>query len=165
MAVLTACAPAGEPSGVEAPDSIPTPFSNEEEAFRAADATYRAYVDALNQVDLADPATFEHVYEWLTGEALRASQRSFSRMHANGLNVEGITRVQNIQPRQMGKGGLEIDVCLDVAGVEVRDANGQSAVASSRNEEQPLRISLIEGGTRTGMSISHSAATTGSICG
>ena len=48
-------------SGCAADPSVeptPTPtFANEDEAFAAAEATYRAYVDALNQVDLADPAT------------------------------------------------------------------------------------------------------------
>ena len=52
------------------PDPEPTPlFSSEEEAFAAAEATYRAYVDALNQVDLSDPETFEEVYAWTTGDA------------------------------------------------------------------------------------------------
>ncbi len=44
-------------------------FASEEEAFAAAEETYRAYVDALNQVDLSDPETFEAVYAWTTGDA------------------------------------------------------------------------------------------------
>ena len=48
----------------EPTDPTPTPtsaFASEEEAFAAAEATYRAYVDALNEVDLSDPETFEPV--------------------------------------------------------------------------------------------------------
>jgi ABC-type oligopeptide transport system substrate-binding subunit len=50
LALTTACAP--DP----APTPSPTGFASQEEAFAAAEATYRAYVDALNAVDLADPA-------------------------------------------------------------------------------------------------------------
>ena len=54
----------GDPGPVET-----TPgFASEEEAFAAAEETYRAYVDALNQVDLSDPETFEPVFAWTTGE-------------------------------------------------------------------------------------------------
>ena len=55
------------------PEPSPSPsgpaFANEEAAFAAAEETYRAYVDALNQVDLSDPETFEAVYAWTTGDA------------------------------------------------------------------------------------------------
>ncbi len=65
LGVLTGCGAAGEPRA-----STPAPlFSSEAEAFAAAEATYRAYVDALNQVDLSDPETFEAVYAWTTGDA------------------------------------------------------------------------------------------------
>ncbi len=60
---VSACTP--EP----APTPTPTGFASEDEAFRAAEETYRAYVDALNAVDLADPATFEPVFAWTTGDA------------------------------------------------------------------------------------------------
>ncbi|HOQ22628.1 MAG TPA: hypothetical protein PLN62_09415, partial [Microbacterium sp.] len=56
LALVTGCAP--EP----APTPTPTGFASDDEAFAAAEATYRAYVDALNAVDLSDPATFEPVY-------------------------------------------------------------------------------------------------------
>ncbi|MET0860918.1 MAG: hypothetical protein ABW091_07810, partial [Microbacterium sp.] len=62
-AALSGCTP--QP----APTPTPTGFATEDEAFAAAEETYRAYVDALNQVDLSDPETFEPVYAWTTGEA------------------------------------------------------------------------------------------------
>jgi len=143
MAVLAACAPAGEPSGVEAPDSIPTPFSNEEEAFRAAEATYRAYVDALNQVDLADPATFEHVYEWLTGEALVAARAEFSRMSSERLTVRGTSR---LALSEVGDESHDervfLFVCVDVSGVDVLDASGRSTISPERPSVHPLTIQL-----------------------
>ncbi len=75
------------------PDPEPTPlFSSEEEAFAAAEETYRAYVDALNQVDLSDPETFEEVYAWTTGE-LNASDRKGLSDHADGGIVGGDSNV------------------------------------------------------------------------
>ena len=59
-------------------------FANEEEAFAAAEETYRAYVDALNQVDLSDPETFEAVYAWTTGDANAESGRRSPRCTRTG---------------------------------------------------------------------------------
>lgn len=75
---LTACTPEPEPT--------PTPpFATEAEAFAAAEATYRAYVDALNAVDLSDPATFEDVYAWTTGELNANDRRGLTNYHAEGV--------------------------------------------------------------------------------
>ena len=63
MSALVGCGTPTDPAE-------PTPvFTSEEQAFAAAEETYRAYVDALNQVDLSDPATFEPVFALTTGEA------------------------------------------------------------------------------------------------
>ena len=81
------------------PEPTPSPsgpvFANEEEAFAAAEETYRAYVDALNQVDLSDPQTFEAVYAWTTGEA-NASEREgcLSQMSRGRWTVSGQSRAQ-----------------------------------------------------------------------
>src|SRR5215207_2167659 len=75
------------------PEPGPSPsgplFASEEEAFAAAEETYRAYVDALNQVDLSDPETFEPVYALTTGDANAEARRALTRMHADGWTVEG----------------------------------------------------------------------------
>ena len=70
-------------------------FATEEEAFAAAEETYREYVDALNQVDLSDPETFEAVYAWTTGDA-NAKERERSSQPGctpTGLAVLGSTAV------------------------------------------------------------------------
>ena len=66
-------------------------FTSEADAFAAAEETYRAYVDALNQVDLSDPETFEDVYAWTTGDANADARETFSQMHADGWTVQGDT--------------------------------------------------------------------------
>ncbi|MDN8549474.1 hypothetical protein PUW81_010175, partial [Microbacterium sp. NM3R9] len=67
-------APAASPTA-PAKTAAPTETASDEAVFREAEAAYRAYVDALNAVDLADPATFEPVFALTTGE-LRSSEEA-----------------------------------------------------------------------------------------
>lgn len=135
LALTTACAP--DP----APTPSPTGFASQEEAFAAAEATYRAYVDALNAVDLSDPATFEPVYDLTAGDARDSISKELTRMHADGWVVSGKTRIDLIEPS--GEGDLSnmlLDVCADVSGVSLTDASGVSQVAGDRPAIQPLAV-------------------------
>ena len=89
--VIAAMLAVGALAGCGPTDPTPTPtptgFASEAEAFAAAEATYRAYVDALNQVDLSDPSTFEEVYRWTTGDANAAIRTSLSSMAAENWTV------------------------------------------------------------------------------
>lgn len=129
----------------EPPEPTPTPaFSSEEEAFAAAEATYRAYVDALNQVDLSDPETFEPVYELTTGEANAGARETFSQMNADGWTVDGPTVIDVLEPgkSEPGYDSVELDVCLNVSQVTLIDSEGQSVVASDRRDVQSMRVTL-----------------------
>lgn len=128
-----------------APEPTPTPaFSSEDEAFAAAEATYRAYVDALNQVDLSDPATFEAVYDLTTGEANAGERRSLSRMHAEGWTVSGATAVRSIElvDLDLGATTVTLSVCSDVSDVRVVDSAGNSVVAADRPVLQSSEVTL-----------------------
>lgn len=137
---LAGCVPAD-------PAAAPTPsFSNEAEAFAAAEATYREYVKALNAVDLSDPETFEGVYAWTTGEANAGARESFTQMHANGWAVSGTTtaaRIEATRPTSPRSGLIYIAVCLDVSAVEVTDEGGQSVVQEGRSDQQAMLVALI----------------------
>lgn len=150
------------PPSVE-PSPTPTGFASEEEAFAAAEATYRAYVDALNEVDLADPATFEPVYAFLDGDALSDEKKSLTEMHANGWNVSGETRVLGAYPPETGDGAV---VCLNVADVSVVDANGASQVSAERPDTYALAIETTFLATSTTRAvIARSNAVEDSRCG
>nr|WP_241742294.1 hypothetical protein [Microbacterium yannicii] len=129
----------------EPPEPTPTPlFSSEEEAFAAAEATYRAYVDALNQVDLSNPETFEPVYDLTTGEANADFRESFSNMHAEGMVVTGSSTISALEPLAIDSDfeAAELAVCLDVSQVQVVDSTGASAVDPDRVPVQSLKILL-----------------------
>lgn len=129
-----------------APSSSTPTFATEEEAFAAAEETYRAYVDALNQVDLSDPDTFEPVYEWTTGDAHSEARETFSQMHADGWSVGGATIASLVQPRLAGgkdaTSSVELAVCLDVSSVTLLDATGQSVVSEERPDVQSMLVTL-----------------------
>ncbi|GAB2691918.1 hypothetical protein BKA24_002289 [Microbacterium marinum] len=135
---LSACAP-------PAPEPSPTAtgFASEEEAFAAAEETYRAYVDALNDVDLADPQTFEPLFALTTGELNDLDRRTFSEMHAAGQSVSGETRILAINGLRSDGNEVDIESCIDVSNVDVRDANGTSLVSADRPDRQLETISLV----------------------
>ncbi|WP_292726967.1 DUF6318 family protein [Microbacterium sp. UBA837] len=134
--------------GPTAPTPTPTPtgFASEEEAFAAAEATYRAYVDALNQVDLSDPSTFDEVYRWTTGDANAAIRTSLSSMAAESWTVSGESTVTVVElsptDDDNNQDKVSLAVCVDVSGVNVIDADGISQVESDRRDEEPLTVSL-----------------------
>lgn len=136
-------------SGCTTPEpATPTPtaaFSSEEEAFAAAEETYRAYVDALNQVDLSDPETFEGVYEWTTGDANADFRKSFSNMLAEGLEVSGESIPTAVEPLAFDPAdpkSIKLATCLDVSQVKVVDPSGQSVVDPERTPVQSLTVVL-----------------------
>lgn len=131
-----------------APDPTPTPtaaFASEAEAFAAAEETYRAYVDAANNVDLAEPATFEPMYAWTTGTLSAEARKAFSQMHADGWTVRGVTRVVLVEGDDSPEdySAIALAICQDVSDVSVIDAGGESVVAPDRPDTQSLEAELV----------------------
>ncbi|SBS73992.1 conserved exported hypothetical protein [uncultured Microbacterium sp.] len=158
LALTTGCMPEPEPT------PSPTGFASEEEAFAAAEETYRAYVDALNQVDLSDPETFEPVYALTTGEALNTEKTSLTSMHANDWTVSGNTLVGGLFVGGTRNSPTAV-VCLDVTEVEVRDAEGVSQVAPERRDRYALDVRFTAGGhSPTGLLIEQSRAVEDERC-
>lgn len=143
---LTGCAPPA------APDPEPA-FATEAEAFAAAEKTYRAYVDALNEVDLSDPETFEAVYAWTTGDLYASDRTSFSNWHAQGVRKAGIASVISVQGVKATTEQVEVQACYDVSGVEVLDSSGSSLVDPARPAVQALSLGLVHSRTATGLSL------------
>lgn len=150
-AVMSGCG--GQPQPVA---STPL-FSSEEAAFAAAEETYRSYVDALNQVDLSDPETFEEVYAWTTGELNAEDRKNFSQMHADSWTVSGQSEVIVVLPRTLGGDPPQVDlaVCVDVGAVQVVDASGASVVSPNRPGVQSTLVSLAQSQSPTGWLISN----------
>src|SRR5690606_1313199 len=140
MLVLSGCTGSPDP----APTTTAPLFATEAEAFAAAEATYRAYVDALNAVDLSDPATFEPVFALTAGEANNIDKQGLSGYHASGYIVSGESVVEVLEPLLFNHGTSQVDiaVCLDVSQVELVDSHGQTLVSPDRVDIQSLRVTL-----------------------
>ena len=138
--LLLACAPA------PAPTPSPTPaFASEEAAFAAAEEVYRAYNDALNALDAADPSTFEPLFETSSGEFEAADREYFSKAHAEGQQFSGDALVLSFEGLDASPRfeHLVAAVCLDVSAVKVSDADGNSLVAPTRPDVYALSVEFI----------------------
>lgn len=157
VAVLAGLATGCTGSPAPAP-STPTPLS-EDEAYAAAEATYRAYVDALNQVDLSDPDTFEPVYALTTGNYQASERKSFSEMHAAGWTTSGESQITHLEPLSVSAETIRLGACVDVSAVSLTDANGQSVVAPDRPDVQAVSITITPADTPTRYAVAGSEGT------
>ncbi|WP_308492209.1 hypothetical protein [Microbacterium terrisoli] len=152
-ALLVGCAPQTS--------STPTPtphFTSEQQAYAAAEQTYRNYIDATNAMVISDPSTFEDVYFWETGDALDSEKKSLTKMHADGWTVAGETKPGQVMPGTFSPTDrtiFSLRVCMDVSAVTVRDESGKSLVRPDRPSIQPLRLEFDQASTSpTGLLIS-----------
>jgi len=158
--LLAGCSPAPEPT--------PTPtaaFASEEEAFAAAEETYRDYTSALNQVDISNPDTFEPLFDLTSGDFEAADRETFSELHAADYELTGETRVASFRGVSSDKALQEITaiVCVDVSQSGVVDQSGQSKTAPDRPDMNALRVTFVLSGAR--MLIDHATREESNSCG
>lgn len=161
LVVLAGCSPE--------PESTPEPtaaFASEEEAFQAAEATYRAYIDAVNEIDLEDPDTFEDAFAWLAGDAESASRKTFSEFRANRYSMSGETLLARFEPLEadLDTEKVVVNLCTDVSSVDVQNSSGQSVVSPDRPDLQPLTVEFEAAKTATGLVISSSTGSNDFSC-
>jgi hypothetical protein len=128
----------GEPAPAE---STPL-FASEEEAFAAAEQTYREYVDAGNAIDLADPSSFEPVLALTTGEANSNERKSLTQMAAEGWTVSGDSKLIWFRGRTWDASAQHVAAraCIDVTEVEVLDADGASQIRPDRRNRYAVDL-------------------------
>lgn len=136
LAACIACTP------TPAPSPTPTGFASAEEAFAAAEATYRAYIDAVNsrrrdQNSGPAPASF------LTGPALDAELASEARFTDAGVSLKGDMRVHALHRLASTYRTAELGVCLDVTNTQVVDAAGNDATQPDRAGLVGVRIDVL----------------------
>jgi hypothetical protein len=153
------------PGCTPAPSPTPTPaFASEEEAFAAAEATYRAYTDASNATDLHDPHSFEPVYRWLRGKALAAAKANYSEFYASDMTRAGDTTFDSFSAVSYDGGIVTAHLCVDVSEVELLDANDTSVVPADRPPRQPLEVQFTNATTGSALAISSTTSTTAIEC-
>ncbi|HWT34574.1 MAG TPA: hypothetical protein VN107_12460 [Microbacterium sp.] len=167
LAVMVAVGLAGCAGAAPKPSPTPTPpFASADAAYKAAEATYRGYVDALNNVDLDQPKTLDSAYRWLLSDALDHQRKEFSAMAAKRLTLSGDSVIAILRPVESGDplwGDVQLAACLDVHGIDVTDSSGKSLVQGTRPNVQSLKIGFSrDASTSTGMKIASITAREGS---
>lgn len=159
LGALSGCAPTPEPSPTKT-----ALFASDEEAFVAAEETYRAYTEALNNVDTNDPATFEPMFEYATGDFLAADKKTFSELHARHLVTQGEMKVVNFVGVKSRPPFEEIEsmICVDVSETDVVDADGISQVSADRPSLNALNVTFKVTGSQ--LRIAHASRNEGEAC-
>lgn len=144
FALVTGCAPQPEPVESQGP------FATEEEAFAAAEETYRNYVDALN-ARRADPNASPDPQTFLTGPALEADIRSQQQFNQEGIHVQGATEIVTIVPKSADTdaSAATLLVCLDSSATRVIDGDGNDVTPADRAELAALDVGFILTSSRT----------------
>lgn len=157
----TACSP--EPAATPSP--TPTGFATEEEAFAAAEETYRAYNAAANLQ--MNGRHSEDSYEYLTGSALDQERASAEEFETSGIQLTGEATVKafagistslGVTPQQ-----AEADVCIDVSGTRLLNSAGQDVTPAGRPTTSTLRVTFVADDAR-GFLISESNLSTDQSC-
>ncbi|WP_230113754.1 hypothetical protein [Microbacterium oxydans] len=132
-------------SPTPAPTPSPTPaFASEEEAFAAAEETYRAYVNTVN-LERQSRAT-ERSTGFLTGDLLSSEVEAQNKLAASGTHLEGDTQVTSFSGLSSGTdGSIEANACLDISSVRAIDTNGQDVTAAGRSDVYAVRLRFVGG--------------------
>lgn len=141
VTALSACTPP------PAPSPTPTGFASAEEAFAAAEATYRAYSDALNSRRV-DPRSVPDPDSFLTGEALQDSLRGTSRLREAGLRLSGASRVVRVIPHDVSDSYIRITACIDSSETRVIDSDGLDVTPVDRAPLNALTIDVVADRTK-----------------
>ncbi len=136
LALVTGCAP--EP----APTPTPTGFASDDEAFAAAEATYRAYSKALD-ARRVDPEAMPDPDSFLTGGALQGSIEGEQKLRDAGVHLEGSSSIVGVKHVSADSSSATITVCLDVSGVTVLNSSGANVTPADRPALNALEIEVV----------------------
>lgn len=125
LALTTACTPSPEPT----PTS--TGFASEEEAFAAAEATYRAYADAIN-LRREEPSSLPDPTDFLSGDAYNEELDTARQLAERGWHVTGKTNITSVKRISASPNSIEMTFCLDASGTRVLDQSGTDVTPPDR---------------------------------
>lgn len=151
VAALTSCAsdgndptasPTALPSSPAPTTATTTPPPDSELASEAASVVLRKFYDVRNKLrqDPSQPLTL--LDDVAISTQLAAQQRLFKKERKQGLHQTGETKIAKLEVQSVNldnsdpKSGkvptVQIDVCLDVSGVDVIDRDGKSVISPDR---------------------------------
>jgi len=136
-------------SGCLAPAPEPTPtstavFASEDEAFAAAEETYRAYIDAENARS-ADPTSDPEPQSFLVGEALEADIDARREFQKRGMSIVGTSAVVSVTgtAADLTVGDVTVTTCLDSSLSRVLNDAGEDITPTDRDSTVAATVKLV----------------------
>jgi len=149
LVVLTGCS-AESPTAPTVPVATPTyhpatPTPASDADVEAAIASYMAYVDAGNAVDLADGSSVNAALAFTTGAQREFEEDFYANLMEQGWKIAGrssVTRVTPSATQSAGGDDVVLDVCVNNEEVDFLDAQGEHRVPPGLQAHQAVRVTL-----------------------
>lgn len=141
--MLSACTPESDSPTVPTPTKTAL-FASDEEAFAAAEKTYRAYRDAMNAEYRGDAEANADAY--LVGAALEDSVSGQRQLEEMGYSLQGEVPILEFLPDNSSivadRSRLEATICLDLTKSRVVLSNGEDADLPDRPDRTASHVEM-----------------------
>lgn len=128
--------PTPKPSASDAPL-----FSSDEDALKAAEKAYQAYLDVSDQVGASGWQDSTPLATVATGRLLQTDTDGAKSFSDKGLVQSGRSGFDSMR-LQDRSAEIVVYVCLDISGTDVIDASGVSVVPADRPTRLPLEVTF-----------------------
>jgi len=145
---LASCADPGGPPLVPPPAPSSTPvFASDEEALAAAEEAYARYLEVSNSVGAGGWVDTDPLASVERGAALEDDLATAKGFRERDLRQVGETMfdtvtLQSYSAESHETTAITVYLCLDVADVDLVDADGASVVGSDRPDRQAVEVDI-----------------------
>lgn len=142
LGLLAACTPAAEPEPEPTKTAL---FASDEEAFAAAEETYRAYTDASNAAERGE--TEADPQDYLIGSALEGAIDAHRALEEAGLRLDGDVSLSKFLPLKEsirpGREQLSAIVCLDLTAARTVNSQGEDVTPADRPDVIAASVTML----------------------
>ncbi len=117
-------------------------FASDDAAFAAAEATYRAYVDATNS-RRSDPNSRPDPTDFLTSAAYNDEIETQRTLSERGWRISGETVLADIKRVAADSDHVQLEACLDASNTRVLDNAGVNVTPPDRAARLGIELTLI----------------------
>ncbi|TRW47448.1 hypothetical protein [Georgenia yuyongxinii] len=140
-------APSASTSTPPSASPSPSPTSESEAAATSAERLVRDYYGVLDELGQDPSQPLTRLEEYAESVELTSQQRLYESERSDGLHQTGDTRIADLVVQGANLSAdpqtVEVDVCFDVAAVDIVDANGATVVTPDRPEVGWIRHTVV----------------------